>query len=361
MNRHDVKLLQAVKSYPSISILAPTHRTSPENRQDPVRVKNLVNEAIERLRKEYNARETQQLETRLAKLVDGIDWRHTLDGLAIYLNEDLARVFDLPFTVRERVVIDETFATRDLVYSLNRSPRYWVLVLSEKPTRLYEGHLDRLEEVVDHGFPMVHEGPGGAAPLPAGIGVNKSSVRDAHHREFFRNVDRAFAAIHAADPLPVILCGVDRYHAFFREVSSHTRHIVGDIQGSYDAAQKSELAERAWPVMVAHLDRVRAAAIDELDRAVGAQRFASTLDDVWRAAAESRVAKLVLEEGYHTLAVVDGEERLQVVDDPTTPGVIDDAIDEIVEMVLRAGGDVQFVGDGQITEQHQRIAAILRY
>jgi hypothetical protein len=58
------------------------------------------------------------------------------------------------------VVIDETFATRDLVYALNRLSRYWVLALSEKPTRLFEGVKDTLVEVENQGFPMTHTGRG---------------------------------------------------------------------------------------------------------------------------------------------------------------------------------------------------------
>ncbi len=60
-----------------------------------------------------------------------IDYRYALDGLAIFVNQDFARKFYLPFPVRERVSIDESFATRDLVMAMNRAPRYWVLALSE--------------------------------------------------------------------------------------------------------------------------------------------------------------------------------------------------------------------------------------
>jgi hypothetical protein len=44
----------------------------------------------------------------------------------------------LPFRVKPRAVIDETFATRDLVYAFNRAPPYRVLLLGQKLT-LYDG------------------------------------------------------------------------------------------------------------------------------------------------------------------------------------------------------------------------------
>jgi len=361
LNRHDVKLLQSIRHYPNVSLLAPTHRTSPENKQDPVRVKNLVTEAIGRLREEFGPRETASLEKRLSDAIEAIDWQFTLDGIAIYANADMARVFKLPFKVRQRVIVDETFATRDLVYTLNRSPRYWVLALSEKPTRLFEGYRDRLDEVTTDGFPITHQGPGGGAPLPGGVGVNTSAVRDAQHREFFRKVDGQLGELQQDDTLPIIVCGVDRYLAFYREVSAHGEHIAGELKGSYDFASPHEVAQRVWPLMLAHLDAQRAKAIGDLDRAVSARKFVSAIDEVWRAAHEGRVADLVVEDDYHVPGVVDGDNHLTLVGDATTPGVIDDVVDELIEKVLELGGRVRFVADGSITDSHQRIAAILRY
>ena len=45
MNRHDIHLLQKIKGSPAVTITLPTHRTAPDNRQDPIRVKNLVKQA----------------------------------------------------------------------------------------------------------------------------------------------------------------------------------------------------------------------------------------------------------------------------------------------------------------------------
>ena len=80
MNRGEVKLLQQINGYPAVTITLPTHRTSPENRQDPIRVKNLVEQATKRLLEEFSKREIAPLLDRLERLVEGIDYRHTLNG-----------------------------------------------------------------------------------------------------------------------------------------------------------------------------------------------------------------------------------------------------------------------------------------
>jgi hypothetical protein len=361
MNRSDIQRLLAIRSYPAVSILLPTHRTSPENGQDPIRLKNLLTTAEGRLRAEFPRREIEPLLARLTKLASEIDYRSTLDSLALFVSRDFAAKFYLPFGVRERVVIDETFATRDLVFALNRSPRYWVLVLSEKPTRLYEGSRDALVEIKNHSFPLVHEGPGGAAPLPGGFGVRRSAHRDEAHRQFFRLVDTAFAEVAAGDPLPLIVVGVDRYLAFFDEVAKHKTQIVARLTGSHDKTPPHDLVKRVWPLMRQHLARQRQKALDDLEAAVGARRTVSGIGEAWRMAKEGRGATLLVEQDFHFPARVHPSGfHLTPADDPAAPEVIDDAVDEVIEVVLTKGGQVVFVENGALAE-HQRIALILRY
>lgn len=360
MNRHDISLLQAIKGYPALSILLPTHRTFPDNRQDPIRVKNLATEAADRLLEEFSKREIQPLLDNLDAVARDIDYRYTLDGLAIFVNQDFARKFYLPFPVKERVLVDESFATRDLVMTMNRSPRYWVLALSEKPTRLFEGVRDTLTEITDYGFPQVHEGPGGEAPLPGGFGVRKSAYRDEYSRKFFREVDAAFAEVAKDDPLPLIVVGVDRQLAFFNEVTGHGSLIAGTVQGNYDHLSAHDLGKLLWPLVLEKMEERRQELLGELGAAVGAQRSASTLGEAWLQAQIGRVATLLVEENYHQPARLSENGMLLTLVDEPGPDVLDDAVDDLVEVVLQKGGRAFFFGDGALAE-HGRVAAMLRY
>lgn len=361
MNRREVHLLQQIKGYPCVTITLPTHRTSPDNRQDPIRVKNLVKQATERLLSEFNKREIEPLLVRMEQLANDIDYPRTLDGLAMFVNRDFARAVYLPFTLKERVLIDEGFFTRDLVFAMNRTPRYWVLALSEKLTRLYEGTRDDLIEIQDGGFPMIHEGPGGEQPLPGGEGVNKSACRDERHRQFFRQVDAALKPFLAADPLPLAVVGVERFLAFFNEVSSNKSAIVATVTGSHDRTPPHELAKLVWPAVKASLAEQRRRVFAELDHAIGERKFVSTVGEVWRYARDGRGRLLLVEEDFHFPARVDESGRhIAPAEDATAPGVIDDAVDEIIETVLDKQGQVVFVDNGSL-QAHQRIALILRY
>ncbi|MDZ7343047.1 MAG: hypothetical protein ONA90_00890, partial [candidate division KSB1 bacterium] len=274
---------------------------------------------------------------------------------------ELAQKFYLPFPVKARVVVDQTFATRDLVYALNRSPRYWVLALSEQTTRLYEGWRDTLIEVNANGFPMAYEGPGVTEPMPGGFGISKSAYRDERHRQYFRQVDAAFGKMAATDSLPLILAGVDRNQAFFNEVSANKNLIAAALTGSHDKTSAHELAKLVWPLMQEHLAHQRRKVLQELEAAVKAGKYASGIDAAWRMAHEGRGAVLLVEEDFHYPAQVDASGlRLTPANNLTGPNVFDDAVDELIETVLAKSGSVTFVENSALAA-HQRLAIILRY
>jgi hypothetical protein len=361
MKRNDIKWIQTMTSNPSVSILLPTHPTPPEKEQDPVRLKNLVQEAANRLLEQFPRREIEPLLTNLENLVEEIDFTYSQRGLALYVSHEFATHVILPITVAERFEIGESFATRDLVRAINRTPRYWVLALSEQPTKLYLAERDYLEEIRQGAFPMTHNRPGGETRLPGGRGVNTSAYRDEHLKHFLRDVDKAFAEIFKDDPLPIVLVGVDVFLADFPTVSQHTDSIVGTLQGSHDSTPPHELAKLVWPVMKEELQRRQEADHQLLDTAVGANKFASGIHEVWQTAKEGRGEVLLVEEDYMVPVklVADGMQVL-VAEDPHDPETLPDGIDEIIETVISLGGRISFQPSGSL-EAHQRIALTLRY
>jgi Bacterial archaeo-eukaryotic release factor family 3 len=352
ITRHDLSQLQLLTKVPALSILLPTHRTFPDNKQDPILVKNLVDEAKERLSEEFSSRELEPLLNNLEALVSEINYPHTLDGLALYASHDFAKCYYLPFTVPARVVIDQTFATRDLVYGLHRELQYWVLLLSQASTRLFAGTGETLEEVEDQTFPMPMTGPGATAALPFDS--------DSSHRRFFQQVDSAFSSYAQDEALPLIVGGVDRQISFFQEVSQHASAIAGTLSGNLDRATIHELTPQVWAIMQSVRETQQTDALQELAAAVGAQKVVSTIEEVWRLAQAGRGKRLLVEKNYHLPAILTANGGLEVVEQAGGTEVMDDAVDEIIEAILAKGGSVSLVEDGSLSAD-QQIALILRY
>ena len=357
LTRSELKALQAHSDYPSVSIIARTHRTAPSNKQDPIKVKNLVRKAIDRLHKEFKKRDVVAVVKNLQELVKKIEWKHTLDGLALFASKDHALQVGLPFKVKSRSVVDETFATRDVVYTYNRAVPYRVLVLGHT-VRLFDAWTDILEEHRGKPFPLEHGGAGGASKLPGGQGINRSAVRDDKQSTFFKSVDDALAVLHKSNPLPLIVVGVERNLAFFDEVTAHKSAIVGLLSGNHERSSPSELGKLVLPIFEAGATGQRTQALVQLDSAVDANRNSSGLAQVWRAAVVGKVKTLLVEKDFHEAANVneEGDELLPY----TVEGAaaLDDAVDEVIERVMALGGEVFFYQPGDL-DVHRKIAAIL--
>ncbi|MDQ8704583.1 hypothetical protein RCO28_19110 [Streptomyces sp. LHD-70] len=105
-------------------------------------------------------------------------------------------------------------------------------------------------------------------------------------------------------------------------------------------------------------ERAVTAAHTTLDAARGRKAYAAGLDEVWEAATSGRVELLVVEEHFRA-TVRAGEGHLIPAGDDDLDAV-QDIVDDLVESVLEAGGEVQFVPDESLADGG-RVAAALRY
>ena len=130
--------LQAARSYPSVSLLLTMTRPGPEvDRTDAARFDALVDEACTRLGAECLA-EADAVADALVRfrghLAGPVD-----HAVAVFVSTDVSARVDLPLPVVDRTVVDPTFATRDLVRALHRTPRHVVLLLAADEARLLDG------------------------------------------------------------------------------------------------------------------------------------------------------------------------------------------------------------------------------
>lgn len=358
ITRQTLQHLQSIVAIPALSILVPTHRAFPENKQDPILVKNLVDEAKQRLGEEFAARDIEPVFKRLDELVNAIDYNHTLDGLALYVSHDFAASYILPFAIPARVIIDKTFATRDLVYGMHREQSFWMLLLSQASTRLISGFGETLEEIQDKNFPMQMTGPAATAPIPYHA---DSSYADDRHRRFFQQVDAAFSEYIEPNETPILIVGgVDRQISFFQEVSQYAPAIAGKITGNFDKTAVHELTPEVMSIVALVRQTQRQEALQLLAEAMDTRKVVFTLEEAWQLAQEGRGQMLLVEKNYRVPAVLTASGGLQMVDEPGGTDVMDDAIDELIEAVLAKGGRIIKVEDGALTAE-QQVALILRY
>ena len=203
------------------------------------------------------------------------------------------------------------------------------------------------------------EAPAGAQGRPRVPGA-RSQPRSGDEAAFLRRVDRALGSYLRQYPAPLVLVGPARTTSAFRARSRNVARLAGAVSGASATTPLQELAERIRPVLDAYLHSRQAEALALLDRRVGAQRVVSGIHDAWLAARHETPEMLAVDDTlvYPARLVADGD-LLEPAADAEAPSVLDDAVDELIELVLRRGGWVALV-DGGALDAHGGIALTIR-
>jgi hypothetical protein len=109
----NLRALVEHKQWPSISIYLPTHRTGrKEIREDPIRLKNAIAEAKERLSEAGYPRDqaSDLLEQAGNLVVSQSFWLYQSDGLALFVSPELFQSYRLPLRFQDEVVVSDHFS-----------------------------------------------------------------------------------------------------------------------------------------------------------------------------------------------------------------------------------------------------------
>ena len=338
MNRSLLAELQRQDAYPCVTLLLTTTPGPSMAPRDLVALTGLADSADRRLEGDVPDGTRRNVIDSIRALIGSSAAEKATKAIALFASPHYSAVVRLAGVTRDRVVIDNTFATRDLVADSNRTALYRVITLSDHKSRVFIGDRARMVEERTEIWPLHRDD-------------DQSPVT------WVRTVMTAIAAEHTKLPLPTVVAGVNRTA---RDLAKATNiDAIGIIRGNHDRTGWVDLYNQAWPLVCDWLRTDNQRALDHLDTARGANRYAGGVNEVWELAHDARVDLLVVEETYayparlrngHLVAVVDIE----------APDVIDDAIDELIEIVLNNGGRVAIVPDGKLAD-HDRLAAVLRY
>ena len=359
-----------------VSLFLPTHRFGRETRQDPVRLRQLLASARERLGEAgVPAAESERVLAPAVALLDDHDfWQHGDEGLAVFLGDGAMTVHRTPFALPERAMVGPGFHIRPLLPGVTADGTYRVLTLTADTTRLFEGTRHRLEEIVDSGLPSgmdeeadressLQSSPFGrphtadaSMPRAQAYGDSPEDWRKARLVEHARRVAAAVRE-HAADrPLVVVADAV--LGGQFMKAQDLGAQLLGMVEANPESLGADELRAAALALAGPRLDESRVASIERFRARAGASADsgagsgATSTDPaaILTAAREGRVETLLLVEGA----------KLPDCGAAGSSAPPPDALDEAIKLTLRFGGAVVLVDPGELDEV-EAAAATLRY
>jgi hypothetical protein len=365
--RDDLTTLLEAPLSPCVSLFMPTHRGGAE--ADPIRWRTHLTEAEDRLVKTgwRTAGVRELLSPRRRLLDDSVFWKHQADGLAAFLAPGFQRLFRLPLTLEDRVVVANRFAITPLLPLLSGNGRFFVLALSQKAVRLLEGTRDRVSEIDLRGVPhnlaealFTHEakqpfsfqgrrageGPGSWAGIFHGHGIGIDDPRD-ELLHYFQKIDHGLHPLLRSEKAPLVLAAVDYLHPIYRSANSYPLLLEEGVEGNPDRLTIQDLHDRAWPLVRPRFEGARERAAARYRQAAGTGYTSGDLQTVTGEAWAGRVETLFIPRARQVWGVFDPATGSVVRHDEARPGDVD-LLDVAAAGALKHGRTVYAVEPEQV-------------
>lgn len=350
--------LKEVVSDCCITIIMNTHRNKQQYDLDRLQLKKLVSEAENRLFQFESEEKARFMSKRLKDLVSQVQFDRNLDCLILFVSENVSKYMHLPIHVENRVVIDNSFATRDLVRILQMKTNYYVLVFSEHKARLLEAFDETLIKEYGSPFPIENSDLYSTKATE----LKNADLQKHLLSEFYNRIDKAVNEIRNDNPKPVLLCSQAMNCAEYMKVADLKESIFSDfMKGNKLYMDANEIIREAWQVVrIQQFEKNRLRKY-ELDDALARGQYISDANEIWRATAEGRIRTVFIEETLFRPARIDNNTITFVTEEErNNPGVVDDIYDEIIEATMNSGAEVVFLPKGELTE-FNGIGAVTRF
>jgi hypothetical protein len=381
LSKEFIKELLTIEQEPCLSLYMPTHRSHPENLQDPIRFKNLLRQLEESLSQKYSSGEVKKYIEPLEALADDDSlWNHTSNGLAVFSADGLFKVVGLPVSVDELAVVADSFHTKPLRQYMQSTDRYHVLGLSLHDIRLFEGNRHSLTEIElmpdipetitealgddltdKHSTVASYGGTGGeSSSMHHGHGGRKDELEKDAER-FFRVVaNNIYERYSKPSDLPLILAALPEHHNLFQKVNKNPLLLTDGIAINPSSISPDTLAKMAWEIMEPEYNLKLDSLVARFEQARANDKGSDDYKEVAIAAVEGRIDTLIVEADriipVRITNLVTGNTQKK---DLTNPKV-DDLLDDMGELVIEMGGQVMVLPTGKMPSE-TGLAAIFRY
>ncbi len=346
-----------------LSLYMTTHKSHPDNLQDPIQYKNLLKQLAESLKHDsLQANVDALLSPFEALLNDDNFWNHTLSGLALFGTTDFFKVVKVPVAFRELVVVAESFHIKPVEKYLQSTDRFQVLGLSLHDFQLYEGNRHSMTPVeLPEDFPDTIKKALGSELTEehltvasyGGAGGNKGSMVHGHGsrkdeldidaERFFRAAaDLVYKEISKPSGLPLVLAALPEHHNLFQMVNRNPFVLKKGIKVNPKSVDAEKFVQLAWDVMEVDYTQKLNALADAFRDAMSGGMGSEIISEVAIAAAESRVDVLLVEADRVVPGTLN-EETGAIEKGNIEHPEIDDLLDDIGELVSARGGNVMVV------------------
>jgi len=362
-----------------ISIYLPTHTHGKETRQDPIRLKNLLDDVERQL--ETTDMRTSDIRDQLApvrELLDDHDyWQHQTAGLSLFGCDGHWQTYQLPDEPPEIAAVGNSFHILPLLPLTGPYGLHYVLAVSLKQARLFLGSRRGLVEWktdklqfgmkealgldLERELQLHSHRPAPQARKGTSTGVYHGHEDDDAKRyilEYFREVDDVVRELLSGETAPLIFAGVDYLFPIYQQANKYPQLMDQPITGNFDDADPDELQQPAWDIVRPHVEEEKRTSLAQLQQALGTGHASIDMTELLPSAYNGRIERLFVRPRQTYWGRYEQQTGELKIDNDST-AVNDDLVNLLAIETLNTGGTVYAI-DEESNEKWD-VAATFRF
>ena len=380
LRRDDIEKLMGSYEGSCVSAFMPTHRGVAESQQDQVRFKNLLREAEESLLQ--NGLRPPQVDDLLEParrlLKDASFWKQQVDGLSLFLCQDMFQYFRFPHRFEELVVVADRFHIKPLLSLIGGDKQFYVLALSQNQVKLFKGSRHSVAEIDLEGVPdslaeavgyddrekqlQLHTGSpgagGGRGAIFHGHGAGTDNAKD-KILGYFRQIDKGLQQLLKDEQAPLVLAGVEYLFPIYREANTYPGLVDDGVTGNPEGLSAEDLHAQAWAIVASLFNKAERDAVEKYRKFAGTGKTSTDIRKIVPAAYHGRVDLLFVAVGIRQWGNFDpAKDRVRLHHEPQTGDA--DLLDFTAIQTYLQGGSVYAVEPDQVPNG-ALVAAVFRY
>lgn len=316
----DLRALAERRQWPCVSLFLPTHRVGKDTRENPIRLRNAVGGAKDRLTQGGYPKDriAEMLEPANDLIASRDFWLHQSNGLAVFIAPGFFEYYRVPVKLHDDVVVADHFAVRQLIPLFTEDGRFYTLAMSQKHIRFFEATrtgiqerfvpdmLKNIEELrkydVTEEYLQGHTiapttGTGGTGAILTlhsyGTIADKAQYK-ADVQRYVHAVARKLDAFLANDTAPLVLAAVEYEQAFFRQECEYPHLLETGIEGNPDGLNEDQIHHAAWGIVEPQFTRAKKESLRHYADLLNTGKTSDKIEQILPAAAHGRVRALYL-------------------------------------------------------------------
>ena len=294
--------------------------------------------------------------------------------LAIFMNNNFFGCYHLPLPTPEHAVVGREFHIRPLLSQISTNDRFFVLALSQKHVRLYQGSYHGLiertvedvpenlhEDLSGRSFEHGYESHTAASPISGTKGAIFHGAHVDRKEEllhFFRSINHGIVNSLKGQQFPLIVATVDYLFPIYKAANTYPHLLEDPIIGNPDLLSLNELRAAAWQIVENHGSKARDRAFAVYHEHINTPLSSSNLREILIAASRGLIRFLFVPPAGERWGSIVPPETVHVHAEQE-PGD-EELLNLAAILTIRHGGHVHVIPSGQLREGAD-VAAVFRF